>query len=209
MHHRLHEPVSRYRPGGYHPVHIGDKFHENRFTILHKLGWGSYATIWLAKDTQEGYETDVFISKHNGFVTLYSRRYVALKFVVSNSHGRDKSNEIATLEHLRAAKNDHPGSEYVLGLLDHFDVSGPNGVHDVLVFEIVGPGPDCLREGNGKGETFVWQRSRLICKQITLGIAFLHERGIVHGGRSIMNQLTIHLMHLIRSTWSQYRILST
>jgi hypothetical protein len=45
------EPLSGYKPGGYHPVHLGDKFHGNRFIVVHKLGWGSYSTIWLARDT--------------------------------------------------------------------------------------------------------------------------------------------------------------
>ena len=55
------EDISRYRPGGYHPVQIGDMFssfatpHDDprllpRYRILHKLGWGSYATVWLARD---------------------------------------------------------------------------------------------------------------------------------------------------------------
>jgi hypothetical protein len=45
------EPLSGYKCGGYHPVHLGDKLYGDRFTILHKLGWGSYATIWLARDS--------------------------------------------------------------------------------------------------------------------------------------------------------------
>lgn len=105
-----------------------------------------------------------------------------MKFIVSRL--QNASNEIAVFEHLHG-KLDHPGFEYVLGLQDHFQVSGPNGVHDVLVFQVVGPGPDNLREGNEEGEVFVWQRSRLICQQITLGISFLHGQGIVHGGNFI------------------------
>lgn len=38
------------RPGGYHPVHLGDFFHSGRFEIVHKLGLGTYATVWLVKD---------------------------------------------------------------------------------------------------------------------------------------------------------------
>lgn len=46
------ESFSGYEPGGYHPVHLGDKFHGNRYIIVHKLGWGSYSTMtWLARDT--------------------------------------------------------------------------------------------------------------------------------------------------------------
>jgi serine/threonine-protein kinase SRPK3 len=35
-----------YAKGGYHPVHIGDLF---KSTIVRKLGWGHFSTVWLAK----------------------------------------------------------------------------------------------------------------------------------------------------------------
>jgi serine/threonine protein kinase len=44
------EPFELYRPGGYHPVHIGDTLCHSRYTIIRKLGWGQYSTVWLAKD---------------------------------------------------------------------------------------------------------------------------------------------------------------
>lgn len=44
------EPLHRYRPGGYHPVALGDSLSDGRYKVLHKLGWGSYSTTWAAKD---------------------------------------------------------------------------------------------------------------------------------------------------------------
>lgn len=44
------EPLERYRKGGYHPTHLGDTFKDGRYKIVHKLGWGGYATVWLARD---------------------------------------------------------------------------------------------------------------------------------------------------------------
>ncbi|KAL2849697.1 kinase-like domain-containing protein [Aspergillus pseudodeflectus] len=43
------EKLERYRSGGYHPVRIGDHL-DNRYEIVQKLGYGSYSTIWLARD---------------------------------------------------------------------------------------------------------------------------------------------------------------
>lgn len=40
-----------YRPGGFHPVHLGDVFHD-RYEILRKLGYGRYSTVWLVKDNR-------------------------------------------------------------------------------------------------------------------------------------------------------------
>jgi serine/threonine-protein kinase SRPK3 len=52
------EDMRFYRPGGYHPVHLGDTFstcpspnsHQRRYRILHKLGFGAFSTVWLAQD---------------------------------------------------------------------------------------------------------------------------------------------------------------
>ena len=68
----LYEPIENvermeyYQPGGYHPVKIGDHFH-NRYEIVHKLGHGAYSTIWLARDEK-------------------SDRYVSLKVCTADSN---------------------------------------------------------------------------------------------------------------------------
>ena len=41
-----------YCKGGYHPVHIGDTFSDGRYTVVRKLGWGHFSTVWLAKDSK-------------------------------------------------------------------------------------------------------------------------------------------------------------
>lgn len=46
------ECLSRYRPGGYHPVTLGDKFNAGRYAVFHKLGWGGFSTVWLAFDRE-------------------------------------------------------------------------------------------------------------------------------------------------------------
>lgn len=44
------EEISLYCPGGYHPIHIGDFLRDGRYHILQKLGFGSFSTVWLARD---------------------------------------------------------------------------------------------------------------------------------------------------------------
>ena len=46
------EWIEDYRPGKYHPVHIGDTFNNSRYRAIRKLGYGSFSTVWLARDTQ-------------------------------------------------------------------------------------------------------------------------------------------------------------
>ena len=40
---------SKFFSGGYHPVKIGDLFH-NRYHVVRKLGWGHFSTVWLCWD---------------------------------------------------------------------------------------------------------------------------------------------------------------
>jgi hypothetical protein len=46
------EDLEKYRPGGYHPVSIGDIFSRGRYEVLHKLGYGGSSTVWLVLDRQ-------------------------------------------------------------------------------------------------------------------------------------------------------------
>ncbi|KJK67857.1 Eukaryotic elongation factor 5A hypusine DNA-binding OB fold [Aspergillus parasiticus SU-1] len=45
------ESLEKYKPGGYHPIMIGDMLH-GRYHIVDKLGFGGYSTVWLARDTR-------------------------------------------------------------------------------------------------------------------------------------------------------------
>jgi serine/threonine-protein kinase SRPK3 len=38
------ERLETYKPGGYHPVMIGDAMH-TRYTIIDKQGFGGYSTV--------------------------------------------------------------------------------------------------------------------------------------------------------------------
>ncbi|KAL3456521.1 kinase domain-containing protein [Aspergillus heterothallicus] len=49
------ERLERYRPGGYCPMLVGDIL-QNRYKVVHKLGHGTFSTVWLAHDRlQESY----------------------------------------------------------------------------------------------------------------------------------------------------------
>lgn len=46
------ERIYLYKSGGYHPVHLGDKFND-RYAAEHKLDSGAFSTVWLARDLQQ------------------------------------------------------------------------------------------------------------------------------------------------------------
>jgi serine/threonine-protein kinase SRPK3 len=45
----IEEGRDEYRPGGFHPVYIGDVY-AGKYKVLNKIGYGAYSTVWLVKD---------------------------------------------------------------------------------------------------------------------------------------------------------------
>lgn len=45
------EPLN-YCKGGFHPIHLNDTFKHERYKVIHKLGHGGFATVWLARDNK-------------------------------------------------------------------------------------------------------------------------------------------------------------
>ncbi|KAE9405996.1 hypothetical protein BT96DRAFT_987968 [Gymnopus androsaceus JB14] len=70
------EELERYTLVGFHPVHLGDVFSSESavYRVLQKLGWGSFATVWLAMTLQGEAENP-----------QHPSRYVALKICVANA----------------------------------------------------------------------------------------------------------------------------
>lgn len=33
-------------------MRVGERFKEGRYTVLHKLGWGHFSTVWMVRDEQ-------------------------------------------------------------------------------------------------------------------------------------------------------------
>jgi hypothetical protein len=44
------EKMPHYKPGGFHPICLGDTFKNDRYRVCHKLGWEGFSTVWLAWD---------------------------------------------------------------------------------------------------------------------------------------------------------------
>ena len=99
------EAPSDYCKGGYHPVKIGDLFH-NRYHVIRKLGWGHFSTVWLCWDLQE-------------------KKFVALKVVKSASHYTETAlDEIKLLKCVRETDENDTLRERTVMLLDDFKISG-------------------------------------------------------------------------------------
>lgn len=173
------EELHRYKPGGYHPVHLGDKLDDGRFTVLHKLGWGGYGTTWLALD--ERYDRQSSQSETIIDASPFScTRNVALK--VNIAELSPDSKEIETHQKLSAGSDQHEGKDHIAQLLHSFSVQGPNGKHGCLVTELLGLSAAAAADRQSDGRLpgrLSWQAVRQTIK----ALAYMHEEGIVHGGK--------------------------
>nr|XP_038954748.1 SRSF protein kinase 1 isoform X1 [Rattus norvegicus] len=113
------EDPNDYCKGGYHLVKIGDLFN-GRYHVIRKLGWGHFSTVWLSWDIQ-------------------GKKFVAMKVVKSAEHYTETAlDEIRLLKSVRNSDPNDPNGEMVVQLLDDFKISGVNGTHICMVFEVLG-----------------------------------------------------------------------
>ncbi|KAH6632835.1 kinase-like domain-containing protein [Chaetomium tenue] len=163
-----------YRPGGYHPVILGDVLRD-RYRVVRKLGHGSFSTAWLVAD-------------------MSLNCFAALKVSVA-SLGKK---EAGTIDKSLAVYRTLPqtANRHVVGLRDSFDVRGPNGRHACLVMDPMGPHiSTLLNRPEFKDQTFdpldpldpLVRQPRFpkalthrILRDILLGLRTLHQHGIVH-----------------------------
>ncbi|CAN8018866.1 unnamed protein product [Ixodes persulcatus] len=155
------EDPKDYCKGGYHPVKIGDLFH-SRYHVVRKLGWGHFSTVWLCWD-------------------LVGKRFVALKVVKSASHYTDTAlDEIKLLKAVRESDTDDTCRERVVQLLDDFRISGVNGTHMCMVFEVLGHNLlKLIIRSNYQGIPL--PNVRTIIRQVLEGLEYLHSKcQIIH-----------------------------
>ena len=175
------EDVGDYCKGGYHPVKIGDLYNQ-RYHVLRKLGWGHFSTVWLCWDFK-------------------GVRFVALKIVKSAKHYTEAAADEIKL--LQCARDGDPIDENrfkTVQLLDNFKVTGPNGVHVCMVFEVLGNNLlKLIIKSNYHGIPL--QNVKIIVKQVLQGLDYLHRKcQIIHTDMKPENVLMCvdetHVRHL-------------
>lgn len=186
------ESIYRYRPGGYHPVSLGDTFKDDRYKINHKLGWGGFSTVWLAKDTMFVHSNFLLHVDVKYADDLTSRdEWVAIKILAADATQEKLSKELRFLQGWRC--DDDSSLDFVVHLLDIFQHEGPNGLHQCLVFELLGPSLDGLAQStmydaigaiddNSVEDRIDSEVILRVSQQLLYAIARIHEAGIAHGG---------------------------
>ncbi|KAK4152905.1 protein kinase dsk1 [Chaetomidium leptoderma] len=161
------ENLEEYRIGGYHPTVIGDAFHEGRYKVAHKLGFGGSSTIWLARDR-------------------HLQRYVSLKILMARQATESNEAKILRLLSGCSSESTHSGQGFIPRLLDDFTIDGPNGRHLCLVQEFAACSITVAKEWSSNN-MFPVETARSIAAQLILGLSYLHSRGVSHGDLHMQN----------------------
>ncbi|XP_045912335.1 SRSF protein kinase 1a isoform X2 [Micropterus dolomieu] len=155
------EDPNDYCKGGYHHVKVGDLYN-GKYHVIRKLGWGHFSTVWLAWDIQV-------------------KRFVAMKVVKSAEHYTETAvDEIKLLRSVRNSDPNDPNREMVVQLLDDFKISGVNGTHVCMVFEVLGHHLlKWIIKSNYQGLPLPCVKS--IVRQVLQGLDYLHTKcEIIH-----------------------------
>uniref|UniRef100_A0A7N9ANY5 non-specific serine/threonine protein kinase n=1 Tax=Mastacembelus armatus TaxID=205130 RepID=A0A7N9ANY5_9TELE len=155
------EDPNDYCKGGYHHVKVGDLYN-GKYHVIRKLGWGHFSTVWLAWDIQV-------------------KRFVAMKVVKSAEHYTETAvDEIKLLRSVRNSDPDDPNRQMVVQLLDDFKISGVNGTHVCMVFEVLGHHLlKWIIKSNYQGLPLPGVKS--IIRQVLQGLDYLHTKcEIIH-----------------------------
>ncbi|KAG2002804.1 hypothetical protein GB937_009450 [Aspergillus fischeri] len=106
------EKIWDYEPGGHHVVQLGDHLgREGEYRVIHKLGSGGFANVWLCQILRNGIP-----------------HYVSLKILMAD-YSKDDCPELR-VERLRA---------HICLPSDQFRIEGPNGSHLCFVYPVAGP----------------------------------------------------------------------
>ncbi|KAJ7877569.1 kinase-like domain-containing protein [Mycena olivaceomarginata] len=186
------EWVEEYRPGGFHPMSIGDEFAHGRYRVIHKLGFGGSSTIWLARDQQ---------NQSGGLVTLKAMRADA------SSKSPNDLPEINIPRSLQAAFPHCSGHFQIVE--DHFRVQGPNGNHQFLISPLAGPSVLAMSDSPGRVSGSRRLRGDLavrVAKHTAKAIYRMHTAGFAHGDLTTSNILFRFSEKVLR--WSDDEVYS-
>lgn len=159
------EPLDRYTQGLYYPLSIGEVLNST-YQIVHKLGWGGFSTVWMARHVE-------------------SHKMVALKIIIprgveGSEPGAKETNDLEEreLEMQQEILRSVADTSHLLTLIDTFSLPSPKGSHTVLVFPVRGPN---LRYDFSPLP--VRDRMRA-AKQLLQALKSLHEADIIVRGKT-------------------------
>jgi serine/threonine protein kinase len=151
------EKIWDYEPGGHHVVQLGDSLgRQGEYRVIHKLGSGGFANVWLCQVLRNGIP-----------------HYVAIKILMAD-YSKDDCPELR-VERLREL-----GLEKHICLpFDQLRIEGPNGSHLCFVYPVAGPRVSLIAQQFEDPDRSL----RKTARQAAEVMSALHSHGICHGGQ--------------------------
>ena len=147
--------------GGYRAIHLGEVF-EERYKVIHKLGFGDTCTVWLCRDLQKS-------------------AWVTLRVVTANLSVADPYKTIK--DALQGVQQRDVSAAHIILPTDEFLVDGHGeDMHYCAVFPFLGP-PLSYMRSILDGAPDLLERLLGFCHQAVEAMCFLHKHGICHGGK--------------------------
>ncbi|KAK3374766.1 kinase-like domain-containing protein [Podospora didyma] len=163
------EATEYYRTRRYHPVNSGDTFDDGRYFVHQKLGYGSYATVWIAGDVKS---------------TIKVKKASASTENIEDDLEIQRMKEVETSH----AENFPNGPRYFVHLLNCLTVVGPNGSHSCLMMELLGPSLDNVLQAFEYNKQTLRPATILrSSRQLLDAIDSAHQAGFFHGDISYSN----------------------
>ncbi|KAK1625181.1 kinase-like domain-containing protein [Colletotrichum phormii] len=172
-----------YKEGMFHPVKLGDQLGDGKYTIVNKLGNGSFSTVWLAHNAKTG-------------------KKVAVKICIPRKKDLPAENETG-ISKLLQEDSAHPGHRVIGCYDDVFLHHGPNGTHVCLVSE---PTRATISESKFRGFAFPTNIARALAAQMVLGVAYIHSKHIVHGGKFSVPSRLLDYIHPLPANAPPYML---
>ncbi|KAF8529796.1 hypothetical protein JB92DRAFT_2695615, partial [Gautieria morchelliformis] len=120
-------------------------------------------------------------------------RYAALKVLAADV---SKVSEVAILCRLKQRQLKDGGStgqEFLVEYLDDFKLEGPNGTHQCIVTEVLGPSIGADLDDIYDDEQYQIDVAKNVVAQVMCGVAYLHSCGVVHGGLTLETSFSAYL----------------
>lgn len=165
--HGEEESPNDYYPGGFHPVHLGDRLGGGgRYRVVHKLGHGGYGTVWLCHDK-------------------ITKKWRAVKIQAAHV-GIENCKEMAMTEYLHSKFSHEELEKNHISLpVESFLLKGPNGRHLCTVSPLLGPRLEWLY----RHYAMCFPLLKQLSFQVVHGLRFLHNNRICHADLRIQNIL--------------------